>query len=286
MGYSLYLKKGEERRIIEGHPWIYANEVSRIEGKDKQGSIAKVYSSSGKFIGQGYINHLSKIVVRLLSYDEREIDRAFFYERIASAWQMRQDLGGFDNSCRVIFGEADGLPGLVVDKYGEYLSVQILSLGIEVRKDMILDILEEIIKPLGIYERSDVAVREKEGLEQVKGLLRGNVPERVEISENGVRMYVDIINGQKTGYFLDQKENRAAIAPYVKGKRVLDCFSHSGGFALHAAMYGAREVIACDISEHAIDTIKSNAELNGYNIITECADVFDYLRRIRVEKNS
>jgi len=285
MSYSLYLKKNEEKRILQGHPWVYANEVQRIEGHDKQGSIAKVYSCDGRYIGQGYINHLSKIIVRLLSRDEREIDKDFFRELIIKAKNLREEIG-FSNSYRVIFGEADGIPGLVVDKYGDYLSLQILTLGIDVRKEMLTDILDEIFKPVGIYERSDVAVREKEGLEQFKGLLKGNVPEEVEIEENGVKMLVDIINGQKTGHFLDQKENRAAIAPYVKGKRVLDCFSHSGGFALHAVKYGASEAAACDISEHAIKTIEKNAELNGFKVTTICGDVFDYLRELRLKKEN
>jgi 23S rRNA (cytosine1962-C5)-methyltransferase len=285
MPYSLYLKKGEERRLLEGHPWVYANEVSKIEGKDKQGSIAKVYSFDGKFIGQGYINHISKIIVRLLSRDEREINESFFREKIQNAWNMRKDLG-FNNSCRVVFGEADGLPGLVVDKYGDYLAVQVLALGIEVRKDLITGILKDIFNPKGIYERSDVSLREKEGMEPYKGLLYGEVPERAEIEENGVKMLVDIMSGQKTGHFLDQKENRAAIKPYVSGKRVLDCFSHSGGFALHAMKYGASEAVAVDISDFAVETIKKNADLNGFKVSTVCADVFDYLRDVRQSKES
>lgn len=281
MPYSVYLKKGEEKRIMEGHPWIYANEVMKIVGKDKQGSIAKVYADNGKFIGQGYINHLSKIIVRMLSNDEREIDEQFFMDRINSANRMRQSLNGFQDSARIVFGEADGLPGLVVDKYADYLVIQVLTYGIEIRKDIIINVLKTIFNPKGIYERSDVPIREKEGLEQFKGLLFGEIPDRVEILENGVKMSVDVINGQKTGHFLDQKENRAAIAPYVKDKKVLDCFSHTGGFAMHACKYGAKEVIATDISEHAIESIQANAKLNGYNVATECVDVFEYLRNLK-----
>lgn len=284
MSYKVILKKNEERKILEGQVWVFANEVFQIEGKDKQGSIAKVYSFDNRFLAQGYINHKSKILVRILSTNENEIiDKNFFKAKIQSAWNMRQSLG-YQNNCRVVFVEADGLPGLVVDKYSNYLSVQFLTLGMETIKSDIVECLVEIFKPLGIYERSDVQVREKEGLEQTKGLLFGQVPDKVKIVENDIKLYVDIINGQKTGYFLDQKENRACLKKYVSGKRVLDCFSHTGGFALNAKKYGASEVVACDISSHAIDNIKANALLNGFEITTKCADVFDYLRELNFNK--
>lgn len=284
MSYKVILKKNEDRRIKEGQVWIFANEVFQIEGKDKQGSVAKVYSFDNVFLGQGYINHKSKILIRLLTTDENEVvDKNFFKDKIQKAWEMRKSLG-YQNCCRVVFGEADGLPGLVVDKYSNYLSIQVLTLGMEVVKPQIVECLTEIFSPIGIYERSDVLVREKEGLEQTKGLLFGQVPEKVEITENGIKLYVDIINGQKTGYFLDQKENRAALKKYVNGKKVLDCFSHTGGFALNAKNFGASEVTACDISEHAINNIKENAKLNNFEIQTKCADVFDYLREINFNK--
>ena len=205
--YTLTLKKNEEKRILLGHPWVYANEVAKIEGKDAQGSIAKVCAFDGRFIGYGYINHLSKIIVRILTRRDEIIDKDFFKKRIVNANDLRVNLG-FNDNYRVCFGENDLLPGLVVDKYGDYLCVQFLTLGMEVRKDMILDILEEIFSPKGIYERSDVSVREKEGLKQFKGVVRGAINSPVLINENGVKMFVDLENGQKTGYFLDQKENR------------------------------------------------------------------------------
>lgn len=282
--YVLTLKKNEEKRILLGHPWVYANEVLKIEGKDAQGSIAKVCAYDGRFIGYGYINHLSKIIVRILTRRDEIIDNDFFKNRIINANNLRKDLG-FDDNYRVVFGENDLLPGLIVDKYGDYLCVQILTLGMEVRKQMIFDILEEIFTPKGIYERSDVSVREKEGLPQFKGVVRGKVEGPVIIDENGVKMFVDLENGQKTGYFLDQKENRYNLRRYVKDKTVLDCFSNVGGFALNAAVGGAKEVTALDISEVAVDYIRKNAELNGLtNIKTECADVFEKLREYRREE--
>ncbi|MDY2851803.1 MAG: class I SAM-dependent rRNA methyltransferase [Candidatus Borkfalkiaceae bacterium] len=282
--YTLTLKKNEEKRILLGHPWVYANEVAKIEGKDAQGSIAKVCAFDGRFIGYGFINHLSKIIVRILTRRDEIIDKDFFKKRIVNANDLRVNLG-FNDNYRVCFGENDLLPGLVVDKYGDYLCVQFLTLGMEVRKDMILDILEEIFSPKGIYERSDVSVREKEGLKQFKGVVRGAINSPVLINENGVKMFVDLENGQKTGYFLDQKENRLNLRRYVKDKTVLDCFSNVGGFALNAAIGGAKDVTALDISEIAVEYIRKNAELNGLkNIKTECADVFERLREYRREE--
>lgn len=282
--YILTLKKGEEKRILAGHPWVYANEVAKIEGHDKQGSIAKVVGYDGRFIGYGYINHQSKIIVRLLTRDETPIDYNFFYNRIKQANDYRINLG-YSNNYRVVFGESDLLPGLIIDKYGDYLSVQFLALGMEVRKEMIVDILVDIFKPKGIYERSDVSVRTKEGLKETKGLLYGEVPDTVIIEENGIKLEIDIINGQKTGYFLDQKENRDNLKHYVNGKTVLDCFCNVGGFSLCAAKYGATSVTAVDISFDALNTVKKNALLNGFdNITTVQADVFEELRKYKNER--
>ena len=282
--YTVVLKKNEEKKILNGFPWVYANEVSRIEGKDKQGSVAKIVGFDGRFVGLGFINHLSKILVRVLSLKEETIDRSFFYERIKQAVDYRRQLG-YDNNYRAIFGESDRLPGLIVDKYGEYLSVQFLSLGMEVRKAEIVDILVEIFNPKGIYERSDVSVRQKEGLKEIKGILYGeNFNTTVEIIENGLKMLVDLENGQKTGYFLDQKENRDNLKYYVNGKTVLDCFCNVGGFSLCAKKYGATEVTAVDVSELALDFVDKNAKLNDLEIQTVKADVFNLLREYRKEK--
>lgn len=281
--YTVYLKKNEEKKILNGYPWVYANEVARVEGKDVQGSVAEVRSFDGRFIGKGFINHLSKIFVRILTLRDETIDYSFFYDRINAANAYRRELGYSDNY-RAVFAESDMLPGLIVDKYGKYLSVQFLSLGVEKLKADITDILVKIFEPSGIYERSDVAVREKEGLKQTKGVLYGNFNPVVEIEENGLKLLVDLENGQKTGYFLDQKENRDNVKYYVKDRTVLDCFCNVGGFSLCAAKYGAKEVTAVDISDVALSFAERNAALNGLKINTVEGDVFSVLREYRKEK--
>lgn len=277
MPYTVYLKKNEEKRLLAGHSWVYANEVSRIEGKDKNGSLATVCAADGRFIGKGYINHASKILVRIFIRKDETDEGDFYYNRIKTAWEHRKKLG-YENCCRVVFGEADDLPALIVDKYGDYLVVQCLSLGIHQRKKQIVADLVRLFNPKGIYERSDVAVRTKEGLPLEKGVLYGEIPTEILVTENGLTMSVDVVNGQKTGYFLDQKENRFAVRRYAAGGRVLDCFCNSGGFSLNAATT-AKEVTAVDVSELALANVKRNAELNGLtNIKTEQADVFELLR--------
>lgn len=280
--YLITLKKGKEKKIQNGYPWIFANEVEKIEGKDIQGGIATVNSFDGKFIGKGYINHQSKIIVRILTRKDEEIDRNFFYEKIKKANDFRVELG-YSNNYRVVFGEADNLPALVVDKYGDYLSVQFLSLGMDIRKQMIVDILVQLFSPKGIFERSDVAVRQKEGLPETKGILYGEINGPVQIEENGLKLLVDIENGQKTGYFLDQKENRANLKNYVLNKTVLDCFCNEGGFSLCAKKFGAKEVTAIDISQTAIDLLDKNAKLNNLQINSITADVFEKLREYKKE---
>ena len=276
---KIYLKPKEEIRIIQGHPWVYSNEIEKIEGSIQSGEIAYVYSFKKQFIGKGYLNTSSKIFVRILSRNEQEeIDELFFRQLLHKSNQSRIDLG-YQNSYRVLFGEADGIPGFIVDKYGDYLSVQILSLGIDLRKEMFIRILVDLFQPKGIYERSDVPVRKKEGLELFKGVIYGNVPDTILIKENELMMEVDIINGQKTGSFLDQQDNHNALKPYVRGKTVLDCFSHIGGFGLHAAYHKASEVTCLDISEHAVLQIEKNAKLNHLgNVKAIKADVFEQLR--------
>ena len=285
MMYVVTLKKNEEKRIMGGHPWVYANEVSKISGHDEQGSVAKVTAYDGRFIGYGFINHLSKIIVRIISRNEYEvIDEDFFYKRISESNNRRIELG-YSNNYRVVFGENDLLPGLICDKYGDYLSVQFLSLGMDIRKELIVNALVKIFNPKGIYERSDVGVRQKEGLKEFKGPIYGDFDSKVEIIENGIKMMVDLENGQKTGYFLDQKENRDNLKYYVKDKVVLDCFSNVGGFALNAAKHHAKKVYALDISQRAVDEINENAKLNGFdNIEARCCDVFLALREYRKNK--
>ncbi|MDK2799860.1 MAG: rRNA (cytosine1962-C5)-methyltransferase [Clostridiales bacterium] len=277
---EVYLKKGIRKRIEKGHPWVYKNEVDTIEGEYAAGDIVAIYNHKSKFIGKGYINPNSLILIRIMTRDKsEEIDEDFFRRRITRAWKYRARLVD-TKSCRVIYGEADELPGLIVDKFNEYLSIQTLTYGIEQYKDIIVKILDEVIKPEGIYERNDSAVRELEGLKQRKGFLKGNFEPYTVIDENGIKMYVDIENGQKTGYFLDQRENRLAIKDIVKDGTVLDCFCHTGSFALHAAYFGAKQVTAVDISEHAINTAKKNAALNSLEDKVDfvCGNAFDLLR--------
>lgn len=283
MAYSVYLKKGEEKRIVAGHSWVYANEVSKIDGKDKNGSLASVYSNDGRFIGKGYINHASKILVRVFIRDGGGDGEEFYLNSIKKADGYRKKLG-YGSCYRMVFAEADNLPALVIDRYGDYLVMQCLSLGVDQRKKLICDCLVKLFNPKGIYERSDVAVRKKEGLEQVKQLLYGEIPDYCEIEENGIKMLVDVKNGQKTGYFLDQKENRLAIRRYCRNAEVLDCFCNSGGFSLNAATV-AESVTACDISALALKNVADNAALNGFdNIRTLQGDVFELLRDFKKER--
>ena len=283
MCYKIYLKKNEERRIVAGHSWVYANEVARIEGKAQNGSLASVYSCDGRFIGKGYINHASKILVRVFIRNDGEDDENFYAEAIAKADAYRKKLG-YDNCYRVVFAEADNLPALIVDKYGDYLVIQCLSLGIDKRKKLICERLKEHFNPNGIYERSDDSVTKKERLAEVNGLLNAEIPDYCPVEENGVKMLVDVKNGQKTGYFLDQKENRFAARKYCKGGEVLDCFCNSGGFSLNAATI-AKKVIACDISPLALKNVDDNARLNGFkNVETLQGDVFEVLRGFKKQK--
>ena len=278
--YTVTLKRNEEKKVLNGYPWIFANEVQKIEGKDKQGSVAEVKAFDGRYVGKGFINHHSKIIVRMLTTKSEEINKDFFEERIKIADEGRRELGYNDNY-RVVFGESDNLPGLIVDKYGDKLSVQFLSLGMEVVKNDVIDILVKRFAPSTIYERSDVAIREKEGLPLKKGVIYGKNETQSIIVENGLKLIVDLENGQKTGYFLDQKENRDDLKFYVKDKTVLDCFCNEGGFSLCAKKYGAKEVTAIDISKTAIELVDKNARLNALEINTRVADVFEALREYR-----
>lgn len=283
MGYVVTLKKNEEKRILTGNGWVYANEVAKITGKDKNGSLATVVSSDGRFIGKGYINHLSKILVRIFIRDERS-DEEVIRERLRKAVNLRKRLG-FSSCYRAVYAEADLLPGLVVDKYGEALSVQFLTLGMDLRKDFIVECLKDIFTPRAIIERSDVAVRQKEGLPLKKGVICGEDISRIETEENGLKLSIDLIDGQKTGYFLDQKENRFALRRYSKDKNVLDCFCNAGGFGLNAAAAGAKTVTFLDISPVALSEVNKNASLNGItNIQTIECDVFEKLREYKAEK--
>ena len=278
------LKKGEGRTVKAGGMWIYDNEIESVMGSFANGGIVTVHDFDGYPLGKGFMNQDSKIRIRLLTRNDRqEIDRDFLRQRVRDAWEYRKRTVDV-RSCRVIFGEADFLPGLVVDKFADVLVVESLALGIDLFKETIVELLkEELFKDgisiKGVYERSDAKVRQKEGMERVKGFLGESFATDVEIEENGVRYLVDVKEGQKTGFFLDQKYNRLAIQKLCRGARVLDCFTHTGSFALNAAISGAREVIGVDASETAVGQARKNAALNGVEDRAEfwCRDVFELL---------
>jgi 23S rRNA (cytosine1962-C5)-methyltransferase len=262
-----------------GHPWIYNNEVDRIAGTVAPGDIVEVYYFDGQLAGRGYINPGSQIIIRLLTRKRENIDAAFFHQKISEAWAYRQQLGYTEN-CRLVFGEADGLPALIIDKFNDYFVLQTLSFGIEQWKTAIVDAINSIFKPKGIYERNDVPVRELEGLEQKKDFLSDPFPTEIIIQENGLNFYVDIEHGQKTGYFLDQQDNRRAIQHIVKGADVLGAFTYTGTFEIHAAHYGAKSVLGIDISENAVAQANRNAALNKLDHIVkfEAMNAFDVLK--------
>ena len=278
------LKKGEGRTLKAGGAWVYDNEIDSIMGSFENGDIVTVHDFDGYFLGYGFINTKSKITVRILSRKkDTVIDDAFLEERVQAAWDYRKQVID-TGSCRLIFGEADFLPGIVVDKFADVLVVESLALGIDKLKQQILDAIKRVlakdgITVRGIYERSDAKVREQEGMERYKGFIGEPFDTRVEIVENGVKYIVDVEDGQKTGFFLDQKKNRAAMHSVCKGKRVLDCFTHTGSFALNAGIAGATEVIGVDASELGVEQARENARLNGLEdkVSFVCADVFDFL---------
>ncbi len=276
------LVKGKEKRVEYGHPWIYRSDIASVETDAKPGDIVDIYAGNNRFLARGFYNPKSQITLRILTYEQEQIGPDFFFKRLEAAWEYRKKVADLD-SCRVIFSESDFLPGLIVDKFSDILVLQTSSLGIEKFKQEITDMLCGLINPRGVYERNDIGVRRLEGLEEKKGFLRGEFDTDVEMRENGIRFIVDVAEGQKTGFFLDQKENRAAIRPFVKGARVLDCFSHTGSFALHAGSYGAASVLGLDISGHAVETASANARLNQLEGVCrfECANVFDRLREYR-----
>lgn len=278
------LRKGEGRTVKSGGLWIYDNEIASVMGAFQGGDIVIVRDFDGYPLGRGFINPVSKIRIRLLTRDvDQEIDSDFLRMRLKNAWDYRKKTVDTD-SCRIVFGEADFLPGLVIDKFRDVLVVQSLALGIDCLKEKFISILKDILLEdgiciRGVYERSDAKVRKKEGMECVKGFLGEEFDTNVEIEENGVKYYVDVRDGQKTGFFLDQKYNRRAIRRLCEGAKVLDCFTHTGSFALNAGQARATSVLGIDASELAVKQAQKNAELNGLSdrVSFECADVFEKL---------
>ncbi len=281
---EVILKKHEGRLLKSGGAWIFDNEIDRVEGPFINGDLVAVHDHDGYQMGTGFINMHSKIRVRMLTRDpEQKIDDEFLRRRLTDAWEMRKRCVD-TSSCRVIFGEADFLPGLTVDKYEDILVVESLALGMDRMKERILDLLKAVlekdgIRIRGIYERSDAKERLKEGMERVKGWIGPELPDReIVITENGVKYFVDFRDGQKTGFFLDQKYNRRAIHPFASGAEVLDCFTHTGSFALNAALSGASRVTGVDASQAAVDMAHRNTDLNGFtNVEFQKADVLELL---------
>jgi len=314
-----FLKKNRKKRLEQGHPWVFPGEIEKIEGNPQGGDVIHIVNHVGHFLAKGFYNPLSQLIIRVVTYSEEvEVDQNLFLHKIQQAWKRRQWLVPGVTSCRVVHGEADFLPGLIIDKYEDVLVVQILSLGVEVRRQWVYDALTLIFNPRGIYERSDVPVRRLEGLQEREGFVNKPFETKVTVLENGLRIIVDVAEGQKTGYFFDQRENRAALKPLMmgwgakhgikvegdtlpidaKGKviknpfwdgaEVLDCFSHTGSFMLHACLYGAKKVTCVDISQKAIETARGNAQLNGFLHRTQfmAANAFDYLREQVNEKRT
>lgn len=278
---KVYLRRKIAPRIANGHPWIFANEMDKVEGEAAGGETVTVFTHDRKYVGTGYINPKSQILVRLLTREKNaEINEQFFLDRIKQCWEYRQRIGYVEN-CRLVFGEADGLPQLIVDKFNDYFVIQTLALGMDKWKPAIVKALETVFSPKGIYERNDVPVRELEGLPQQKGFLSAPFDTKIIINENGLRFHVDIENGQKTGYFLDQQDNRRAIRHIVKDADVLGAFTYTGTFEIHAAHYGAKSVLGLDISELAVEQANRNAALNGLDKTCrfEAANAFDVLKQ-------
>lgn len=293
MSAIVNLKKNEGRTLRAGGAWVFDNEIESVTGSFEDGDMVIVKDFEGRNLGKGFINSNSKIRVRIMTRNaDEEIDRAFLRMRVKNAWEYRKAVmkSPFDdnlNSLRIIFGEADFLPGLVIDKYNDVLVVESLALGIDKLKEVIVEELKDVLKEdgiiiKGVYERSDAPVRKKEGMYLHKGFIGEEFDTFVDISENGIKYTVDVVNGQKTGFFLDQKYNRQAIGKLCEGKRVLDCFTHMGTFALNAGMNKAKEVTGLDISEFAINQAKDNARKNGLTdtVKFRCADVLDELPKL------
>lgn len=295
---SVFVTVKAEKSLRGGHPWVYSEEITSIDGEYQNGNIVDVFTPKNKYLGTGFINNSSKIRIRIISRNANDkFDRSFYERRVRYALEYRKTVMGEDFSCcRLIFGEADCFPGFTVDRFNDVLVTQVLSLGIEKIKEMLYELLVQELEKMGehitaVYERNDVKIRELEGMERYKGFwngLRSDLSGITEITENGLKFSVDYISGQKTGFFLDQKYNRAAIRRIAKGRTVLDCFTHTGAFALNAAAAGAKLVNAVDISESAIEMTIRNAELNGLmdNMQFTCANVFDLLTEMYRQGNS
>jgi len=282
---TIKLKKKEERRILRGHPWIFSNEIEKMPADVLPGEIVDVTTSSGVFVGRGYLNPHTLIAVRMLTRRQEEINHNFIHGRISTAQELRLRLGmSPDDSYRAFFSEGDGLPGLIVDKYSDILVVQSLTAGIDRIEGEILSVLRERYHPQAIVLRNDSSSREIEGLGREKRVASGTLPKTVMIEESGIHYHVDILDGQKTGFFFDQRENRLTLKGLVAGRRTLDCFCYSGAWALSAARFGASETIGIDASPQAVSLATENADLNGLNTVFYRGNVFEELRNLNMQK--
>ncbi|OLQ94034.1 23S rRNA methyltransferase [Vibrio ponticus] len=286
---AIYLVKGRDKSLRRKHPWIFSRGIQRVEGEPQLGETVDVYSNDGQWLAKAAYSPNSQIRARVWSFEKQNIDKAFFVKRIQDAQLLREDVIERDGltGYRLIAAESDGLPGITIDKYQDFLVCQLLSAGAEYQKQNLVDALIEVFPNANVYERSDVAVRKKEGLEETTGVLHGEMPPKsVVIEENGVKISVDIVGGHKTGFYLDQRDSRQQSMKYVKDKEVLNCFSYTGGFGLYALKGGAKRVINADVSQPALDTAKFNAEINEFDISKKRAvflnaDVFKLLREYR-----
>lgn len=285
---SIKLKKGKEKAVLQHHPWVFSGALEKVNGSPENGEVVKVCNAHGDFLAYGYFNDQSRVAVRLLEWDEdRTIDKDWYAEKINQAIQSRAQLlkNKNTNAYRLIFSEADFLPGLIVDQYADFLSVQILSTGIEKAKDIIIDILCKTLKPKGIFDRSDATARTHEGITAENGLLWGEAPASfIAVKENGINYHINIAEGQKSGFYCDQRDNRKLLAGYANGKTVLDCFSYSGGFTLNAFHAGATAITSVDSSALAIETLKQNIALNQFQVKEHKAIQSDVNKQLRAFK--
>lgn len=289
MSAAIYLVKGREKSVVRRHPWIFSRGIDRVEGNPQLGETVDVYGHDGKWLAKAAYSPESQIRARVWSFEKQDINRAFFVKRIQDAQLLREDVIERDGltGYRLIAAESDGMPGVTIDRYQNFFVCQLLSAGAEHQKQNIVDALIEVFPDCNVYERSDVSVRKKEGLQETTGVLHGEMPPKsVVIEENGIKISVDIVGGHKTGFYLDQRDSRQQAMKYVKDKEVLNCFSYTGGFGLYALKGGAKRVINADVSQPALDTAKFNAELNEFDISKKRAvflnaDVFKLLREYR-----